>query len=481
MKLGQTSVVFFVSKFGSSIAGLVATLYIARVLGAETYGIYALALAVLAWLKIGGKIGVSSAITKRVSEGDEPDAYLVTGLGLMAGVFAVAATAAIVLRGPLESYVGAPILSILLVLLAAELFRAFTSAALQGQHLVHVYAILDPFNVTLRSALQISAVVVGFGVGGLLAAYAFASVTIALVALFFASITLVRPTLRHTRSLFDYAKYAWLGNLKKMSFSWVDVTVLGFFVTQALIGIYSVAWSIAAVLTIFSKGISTTLFPEISNISAQKDPSQVSNLVTDALRYNGLIMIPGLVGAALIGERVLLVYGSEFVSGSSVLLILIAARTIYGYQKQLVNTINGIDRPDIAFRINGAFVVINVLLNVVLIWQYGWIGAAVATAIASTVTLGYAYSRIRALLDVEVPIRDITHQLAAAVLMGVIVLGMTSMAPPMADTISGHLVTIALVSAGAVVYFGLLFVISKSFRVTVRRNLPFNVPLLSGQ
>lgn len=476
MKLGQTSVVYLLSKFGGTIAGFVATFYIARMLGAEGYGIYALALAVLAWLKIGGKIGVSSAITKRVSEGDDPDAYLVTGLAMMAGIFAIAAVAAIALRGPLETYIGAPVLSILLVLLAAELFRAFTSAALKGQHLVHIYAVLDPVNVTMRSTLQIGVIAIGFGVGGLLAAYAFASVAIALVSLFFVSVTLVRPTLRHARSLFEYAKYAWLGNLKKMSFSWIDVTVLGFFVSQALVGVYSVAWSIAAVLTIFSKGISTTLFPEISKISSQEDPSQVSNLVTDAIRYNGLFMIPGLVGAALVGERILLIYGPEFVVGSSVLLILIAARTIYGYQKQLVNTINGIDRPDIAFRINAVFVAVNVLLNVILIWQYGWIGAAVATALAAALTLVYAYYATCEFLEFKVPLEDIGYQCVSAFFMGIVVYAMMIPAPSMEDSIVGHATTVGIVGVGAVAYFVSLFVLSSAFRTTISRNLPFDVP-----
>lgn len=478
MKLGQTSVVYFFSKFGSSIAGFVATLYIARALGAEVYGIYALALAVLAWLKIGGKIGVSSAITKRVSEGEDPDAYLMTGLGMMAAIFTIAATAAVVLRNPLESYIGAPVLSVLLVLLAAELFRSFTSSALQGQHLVHVYAVLDPVNVTMRSVLQIGAIVVGFSVAGLLAAYAFASIAIALVSLLVISVTLTRPTLRHAKSLFEYAKYAWLGNLKKMSFSWIDVTVLGFFVSSALVGIYSIAWSIAAVLTIFSKGISTTLFPEISKISSQEDVSQVSNLVTDALRYNGLFMIPGLVGAAVLGERILLIYGSEFVVGTTVLLILIAARTIYGYQKQLVNTINGIDRPDIAFRINAAFVIVNVILNVVLIWQFGWLGAAVATTIAAAVTLVYAYFATRRFLEFDVPTLDIAYQCVAALCMGLVAYTVVAVGPPMEDSIVGHVTTVLIVGVGATVYFVSLYVLSREFRSTIDRNAPVDVPFV---
>lgn len=478
MRIGQTSIIYFFSKFGSSIAGFVATLYIARMLGADVYGSYMLALAVLGWLKIGGKVGLSGAITKRTSEHDEPDAYLVTGLGMMGAIFLLAAIAAVVLRDPIESYIGAPVLPILLILLAAELFRAFTAAALQGQHLVHVYAILDPINVTTRTALQIGAIVVGFGLGGLLAAYAFASISLAFVGLLFISFTLVRPTLRHAKSLYNYAKYSWLGNLRTMSFMWVDVTILGFFVSTTLIGIYSVTWSIAALLTIFGKGISSTLFPEISKISAQSDPSKVSNLITDATRYNGLIMFPGLVGAAILGERILLVYGSEFTIGLSILLILIVARIFYGYQKQFVTTINGINRPEIAFRINAVFIGSNALLNFILIWQLGWVGAAIATTIASMLTLVYAYYAVRQFISFEIPYTDIAHQCLAAVAMGTAVYAMVLLGPAMEDSIQGHLTTVLFVGAGATFYFSILLGISAQFRTTVLSNLPFDIPFV---
>jgi O-antigen/teichoic acid export membrane protein len=47
MNLGQTSVVYFVSKLLGSVLGFVATIYFARVLGAEVLGQYALVLALI--------------------------------------------------------------------------------------------------------------------------------------------------------------------------------------------------------------------------------------------------------------------------------------------------------------------------------------------------------------------------------------------------------------------------------------------------
>ncbi len=478
MRIGQTSIIYFFSKFGSSIAGFVATLYIARMLGADTYGIYVLALTVLAWLKIAGNVGLSSAITKRISEGEEPDTYFVTGLVMMGVIFILMTIIAYLFKIPLEEYIGHPVLLLLLLVLFIDLANAFISAVLQGEHLVHVYAVLDPIKVSIRSMLQIAVVALGFSIGGLLVGYAVASAVVVLIGGAVISINFTRPTVSHARSLFHYAKFAWLGSLKKQSFSWVDITVLGFFVSSGLVGVYSIAWSIAAVLTIFSKGISTTLFPEISKVSAQKDQENIAQLVTEAVRYNGLFLIPGLVGAAILGERVLLLYGEEFVIGTAVLVLLVAARTIYAYQKQLVNTINGINRPDVAFRINAVFIGVNVVLNILFIWQFGWTGAAVATTIAATVSLGHAYYSLQGFVDFVLPKIDILYQCVAALLMGGTTVWVVSIVPPIEDSVVGHLTTVFIIATGAIVYFGILFLISRNFRTTVGRNIPIDTAFL---
>jgi len=332
-------------------------------------------------------------------------------------------------------------------------------------------------NVSIRSALQIAAVSLGFGVAGLVTGYAIASLIVGIIGFTYVSVRASAPTTRHVKRIIDFAKFSWLGNLKKQSFSWVDVTVLGFFVVEALIGIYSIAWSIAAVLTLFSKGLSKTFFPMMSEI-AEESRARVAEMLTESLRYNGLIFIPGLVGATIVGERILFLYGEEFIVGTTILVVLIAARMVYSYQTQFVNTINGIDRPDVAFRINAVFIGTNVILNVVLIWQYGWLGAAAATLLASTVSLFHAYGAAMQFFEFSIPLGEIGYQAAAAFVMGVFVYGIIEVGPTPQDTIISHGFTVSVVALGASVYFLTLLAISSTFRGTVRRNLPVDVPLL---
>lgn len=79
MRIGQTSFIVFASRLLASALGFIATIYFARVLGATIIGYYALTIAIASWLELGGHLGISSAITKRLSEGDERSAYFTAG------------------------------------------------------------------------------------------------------------------------------------------------------------------------------------------------------------------------------------------------------------------------------------------------------------------------------------------------------------------------------------------------------------------
>jgi O-antigen/teichoic acid export membrane protein len=120
MRLGQISSIHFVSNLFASVLGFVATVYIARILGAEPLGIYHLSLGLISWLSVVGTVGFSGAISKRVSEGEEPGAYAVAGLSIVAGFFLVVAVALFAARHHVNAYVGFPATGVLIAILLVE-------------------------------------------------------------------------------------------------------------------------------------------------------------------------------------------------------------------------------------------------------------------------------------------------------------------------------------------------------------------------
>ncbi|OIB56010.1 polysaccharide biosynthesis C-terminal domain-containing protein [Natrialba sp. SSL1] len=478
MRLGQTSIIYFVSKFLGASLGFLATVYFARVLGEDILGQYALVITLVTWFAIGGQVGFSGAITKRISEGEEAEEFVGAGLIVMGAMMTAVAVLVVVFREQVNAYVGVPVAEFVVLILFVTLYKELINASLKGTHLVHVYAVLSSGKQITRAIVQVALVVIGFELAGMLWGYAIAYIMTATIGIWILGLRPALPRKEHVVSLFKYAKFAWLGKMRSKTFDTVDIAVLGFFVTQGLIGIYSVVWSLSKFLDIFGDAISSTLFPEMSKVSAEKDSSAVAGLTRDALSYAGLILIPGLVGALVIGDRLLLVYGEPFVAGTEVLTVLIVALLVYTYNKQLLNTLNAIDRPDLAFRANGVFIATNVILNVVLIWQLGWVGAAIATALSAAVGLVVAYYYVRSNVPITVPLSEISRQWAAAVGMGLIVYGTRQLGEAHWLAEYNTVFVGILVTIGAVVYFGALFGISSSFRTTVTNNLPFDIPLL---
>jgi len=472
MRIGQTSLITFVSRVVASAIGFAGTIYFARELGATVLGQYSLVLAIVGWLAIGGKIGVTSALQKRLSEGEEQGEFFAAGAITVGGLFLLVSALVYLFRAPLTTYVGAEVTGFVVLLLFATLLNEMTGSVLSGHHLVHVKGLLNPVRMSARTLVQVAAVVGGLGLFGMLGGYAAGYVVVGLIGLWIVSPAVEWPSKRHFRSLKEYAQYSWIGTIHSRAFGWIDIVVLGVFVSSDLVGIYSVSWTIGTFFLAFGGSISTAIFPEVSKLSATEGRDRAAPLVHDALAYAGLIVIPGLVGAVLLGPRILRIYGTEFVRGTAVLGLLVGSCLVESYRQQLTGTLGAIDRPDYTFRVSALFVVANVVFNLGLVSLFGWVGAAVATLLSASVATLAGYYYLAREIDFDVPLREIGKQWVAALAMaGVVYAGLR-----LEETyrlLSHNFATVLLlVSLGAGVYFAVLMAISTRFRTTVRNNLP---------
>lgn len=466
MRYGRTSMVNFLSRIVMSLAGFIATIALTNTLGQERYGTYVVVVSVLAWVAVAGDLGITAAVKKRVSESTGGN-YVFAGIIVQLGLYAAVSVCLWILRPYLNAFMEIEATWILIVLLGARLMANFVQSVLDGQHLVHVSSLLTPAEWTSRSLVQVALVLSGAGLSGAFAGYVAGAVVGILLGAYFVSISFSLPSRRDFGQLRSYAQFSWLASIKGRTFLSMDTLILAIFVSNSVIAVYEIAWNLASLFAIFGSSIRRTLFPEISELSSESGINdEITELLRVSLAYSGLFIIPGLIGGALIGDIVLQVYGSGFDTGYYILLILTFARLLYGYQGQFLTMLDAINRPDLTFRINVAFVAVNLVLNILLTWRYGWYGAAAATTTSAALglTLGYYYtSRV---MDVVVPLAEIGKQWIAAGVMVVIVY-------PLRTVVGESLpVVTVLVGIGAGVYFFTLLMLSEEFRTTVQNNLP---------
>jgi O-antigen/teichoic acid export membrane protein len=472
MRIGQTSFISFISKLFSSAAGFVATIYFANVLGAGVLGAYYLLLSIVAWLAIVGTLGIDNALIKRLSEGDDQGKYKLAG-GLMIGSLTALVLVGLALTsGLVDRYFGIERVGFIALLLVVGVLGSYADAMVQGMHLVHVSALLQPARRIARTVLQVAGVLAGFELVALVYGYAAGGLVLVGVGLYVVGGPYRLPKRHHVEHLADYARYAWLGRLKGRTFNKADILILGLFVPGTIVGIYGITWNIANFLVIFSTAITKAVFPEVSKLSATDRDGEAASLIGDALGYAGLFTIPGLVGGVLLDDRILAIYGEEFVRGTEVLVILIFAVLLYGYQRQFTNALGGIDQPRAAFKTNGILIGSNIGLNLALVPYFGMVGAAIASVASVLFSMCVGYYLIERYVSVELPVRPVGQQTAAATGMCAFVLLADRVVSESPIAFPNTVVTITLVTAGATVYFGLLAAVSHDFRTTVAENVP---------
>ena len=160
-----------------------------------------------------------------------------------------------------------------------------------------------------------------------------------------------------------------------------DSLMLGWLGSIKDVGIYSVAARLALLLSFFLAITNSSLGPKIASLYNQNEIGEISVLfqkITQILFFIGIIFLI----AYIVGGKILLgLWGAEFVTGYSILLILTVGQFVNistgcvglilimcGYEK-----LHG--------KISIAFVLLNLVLNLILIPIHGALGAAFSTSL----------------------------------------------------------------------------------------------------
>jgi O-antigen/teichoic acid export membrane protein len=457
MRLAKTTVIHFVSLVGKSAAGFVTTLYIARTAGSDILGKYFVIIALLAWLIIPVN-GISNAMTKRISEGVKKGEYITSSLFIITATLIIISLFLIVFRPHVEEYVGARIIHLLVTLLIVQSLFKYMNGGLNGQNKVAESGVIQFIERVMRGALQIGLIYAGYELGGIVTGHILSLLVLSVSGYVLYDIGISFPSKESLSSLVKYAKYSWLGSVKSETFGWMDTIILNFFVTSSIIGIYEVSWRLASFLVIINTSISAAIFPEMSNISSEENYVKIHHLLNESIAYSGVFIIPGLAGGFVVGTDLLKIYGSEFTKGSIILLILIIARGLGAYTKTLTQTINAVDRPDIAFRVNFILISTNFIFNIVLIYYFGWYGAALATSLSTAATLVAAYLGISKIIGKpNIPTSEILKQVFSAGVMGTVIY----LIPKPNSSV---VYTVFLIALGAAIYCLCMMKISPRFK-----------------
>lgn len=385
-------------KVGVLFISILITPIIVRLLDSSDYGDYAFVLSMFAIVTIFAHAGISAGIRKYIVEERSQE-------GWKEQVFAFYARLALVLAvligtclilfgvfGPTERLFGDKF-SLYLVLLAGmvitnQLFY-ISRYTLMGLHFEQYSEPLPVLQKLLLGIFGLSLAYIGFDVAGVLVGTALAYLVCALAAVWIlrTRIDLMAvfrplPNAFPKKDLLNFNIFNTIFIFLSVSLYNIDIILLQPISGSHQTGLYKAALVIAEFLWLIPTAVQIIFIQSSSEMWSRDAHDEITNMASTATRYTLVFTTVLLLGiAALAAPFIQLYFGSEFSDAVTPLLLLLPGVLGFAVARPIYAIGQGKGELRVLILATGTAAVINLVLNLLLIPQYGMAGAAVATSI----------------------------------------------------------------------------------------------------
>ena len=388
---------------------------IARGLGAEALGTFAFGMVVLKFLAVFSRLGFDSVALKYVPRyrNEDGDARIlgltIVGLGLPLVAGSVLGVVVTVATPSFSTFLDPRLLETLpLFAVGIPLF----SAMYVGMAITRGYNV-SKYTVYTRDVGQSIAAIVLVATGAFVLTD-FSVTVVGYVASMAVGFGLVVWFLTRQRALrFDvrprFELREWITfsipvlaiSVTQFLVGWTDILMLGAFVSAGDIGWYQAAYQTSLLLLVVHQS-ANSIFPSLaSSLYDRDDIERLESTYVAVTKW--IVALTGLGGAFLLLYRseVLRLFGETAPQAATALVVLAVGQFVTAGvgSAGFILSMSGHERLESLNTL--AVVILNVVLNYVLIQEYGIIGAAIATSISTGLLNVVRVSEIYWLLDVH--------------------------------------------------------------------------------
>ena len=381
----KNAAVLTAGRFFSRILQFFLFIYAARCLGVNYFGIFSFAYVLIKILEFSMDMGLENYTVQQVSRNLEM-VPIYQGASLTAKIFLIIVGYALAMGIGFIMGKNALTMKALFILATAAAFESlsqpFTSVFRAHEKMEYSAAIISISNCIMT--------IIGFAL-----LYYYKNVLLFCFAITIgAFLRLILSALwcskKYGMPLFAF-DFSFIFFLLKKSFPFVaggvfvtlyyyaDTVILDIFKGNAIVAYYNAAYRLVEAPLFVSDSIRMALFPAISRLyikNVETLNSTVSQFFNKGFALGASI---ALVIAFLSKDIISFIYGLEYSQTASVLPILIFSVAIIMPSTICGTTIRATDRQSIGAVVTGAGMLLNIILNLLLIPKYSYLGAAWAT------------------------------------------------------------------------------------------------------
>lgn len=409
------------------------TTVIARSLGQDALGRYALAYAVLSLLSLLSLFGFRAALTRFVAV-HLADAEPARVRALVRFTLIVA-TAASVLLGALLAILASPLADLFHdpglatafrvagAALPAFTFRDLALAAIQGWRSQRAFALVGWFYEPIaRFVLTAATLALGLGLGGAFGALLVGAWTAALAA-GVALARRVRPTPRarvvlDVRGVLTFSFVSWGTTLASTGLIWADTLLLGGLADTGAVGTYTVASRLVSLAVFVMAPVNALFAPHFAHLHHSGDMARLATTYASATNWILRLSLPAFVVLVVYPSQLLELFGPGFRTGAEVTVVLAVGQLVNAGTGPCGTLLNMSGRVLLNLVNNSVILLLNIVLNVLLIPPYGIVGAGVAWSVSLVLVNLVRLLQVRLLMGIlpftVVTARSLTAAAAAA-------------------------------------------------------------------
>ncbi len=385
--------------------GIIISILLARLLGPDGRGVYALVALIPALAFAFGNLGIASSSVYFTGKGTYDHGTIAgnntiinTALSLMAVLFAIL----FLVLFQDTFFTGVPYHAIVLAVLMIpfHMFMTNSENLLLGQQRFFSYNLMRFLQMLLNLILLLLFVfITSITVFNAVLAYFLSYVVMAIVLHVYLKMIIKKFVFRinwhYIKDTLSYGLKSFFGSIISFLHLRLDQLLISAFLTPIAVGYYAIAVSLTERLWLLSQSASTVVFPKIASEKNEASKKAFTPVICRNILFLTLL---GAILLLIVSKYViLLLYSKEFLSAVVPFQILLVGTIFVSGSKILANDIAGRGKPMLNTYVNIFSLILNVTLNIFFIPLYGIAGAAYATTISYTLVFilrSLVYSRI---------------------------------------------------------------------------------------
>lgn len=396
------STMLLASGFGNGL-GYLLGIVLARLLGAEDFGLYALGMAIFNVTMLVALCGADTMVVKGVSAAVQRSDRLLaakTVVIILLFVISVGILAALFLLWSahtwlLEVYSHHELLSILTILaltIPVALAVSVLVASFQATHtyskVIAIRSIWEPLG---KLALTLGAVWAGWGLVGVVGGVGTVSFISLLLAAYFARTMLAQGLhagscdRRQAAELAKYGVPLFVMTVVGVVSPRTDVLLLGYWSDATQVGLYQAAYQTAAILTLTAAALDAAFAPLSAGLFAVHDLTRLKHLYCNICRWLLTVSLPIALILVLFGSDILSLFGPAFPLAAGCLFLLALGQWVNTWTTfaHTILLMSGQSRLAMWNGIGSGILLL--FLNWLFIPRWGITGAAFAVSLSLTI------------------------------------------------------------------------------------------------